>query len=504
MDIAAYLDGVLRLEPDAPALEQGGRWHAWGELAAAVDAIDSALTAAGIGADEGVAILLRNRPQHCAAILAMLISKRCIVVLNPMQPAARVVADLDKLRPLAVIAGSDDWRLAGIRQSVEAIGCCAISLGDLGVDCVAALPGWERLGAGPFHEPFRGVAVQMLTSGTTGPPKRIPLARAAFEKGFENALAYEKGRQPGDPPKLRSGIAVEALPMVHVSGVFGLVGNILAGRRVCLLERFSVEGWRDAVRRHCPKVASLVPTMLRMILDADIPPEDLASLVALRSGTAPLLAEDAEEMMRRYGIPVLGNYGATEFAGGVAGWSYQDHKRHWRDKRDSVGRINPGITARIVDRDNFAELPLGQTGLLEVKGSQVGDGKTWVRTTDLASLDGDGFLYIHGRADNAILRGGFKIMPGDVVAALQAHPAVREASVVGLDDRRLGQVPAAAWTLVPGAEAPTSEELAAWVKERMTAYSVPVAFKLVEALPRTSSLKVSEAEVRALFNPRSG
>ncbi len=499
MDISAHLDGVIRLEPKAPALEFEKQWITWGQLAEVVDAINRLLDAAGVGEDQGVAMLLRNRPPHYAAILAMLISRRCIVTVNPMQPLDKVRAELERLRCPAVIADQGDWAQDGMTGLAEDIGCVAISLAPVGPGSVSTLPGRDRLGAGPFHEPFTGVAIQMLTSGTTGTPKRIPLARRTLEKALEDAMVYEKDRSPDDPPKLRPGVTIQQMPFVHISGIFGVAGNALAGRQACLLERFTVEGWHDAVKRHRPRVASAVPTALRMILDADIPKEDLSSLIALRSGTAPLPPELADEVTERYGIPVLGNYGATEFAGGVAGWSYRDFKEHWKDKRGSVGRVHDGIDARIVHPETFEEVAVGEAGLLELRGGQIEDGKTWVRTTDLARLDEDRFLYILGRADNAIIRGGFKIMPGDVAEALEAHPAVREAAVVGIDDRRLGQVPVAAYVVEPGTEAPGDDELADWVRSRMTPYSVPVAFKAVAELPRTPSLKVSAVGVKELF-----
>lgn len=499
MNIAEHLDGVFRLDPGAEALEFDGHWYTWGELTDVIDRINRILDGAGVGPGEGVGMLLRNRPAHYAAIVAMLISERCIVTINPMQPADRVRAELQSLRTPAVIADSADWEDGDLSAVVDEIGCVAISLAQIGPDCVATLPGRDRLGAGPFHEPFTGVAIQMLTSGTTGTPKRIPLARKTLEKSLEDAMVYEKDRSPDDPPKLRAGVTIQQMPFVHISGIFGVAGTSLAGRQTCLLERFTVEGWHDAVKRHRPRVASAVPTALRMILDADIPKEDLSSLVALRSGTAPLPPELADEVMERYGIPVLGNYGATEFAGGVAGWSYREFKEHWQDKRGSVGKVHDTIEARVVDVETFEEVAPGEPGLLELRGGQIEDGKTWVRTTDLARLDEDRFLYILGRADNAIIRGGFKIMPGDVADALEAHPAIREAAVVGIKDRRLGQVPAAAYVVANGAQAPSDEELADWVKSRMTAYSVPVAFMAVDELPRTPSLKVSAVGVQEMF-----
>jgi acyl-CoA synthetase (AMP-forming)/AMP-acid ligase II len=146
----------------------------------------------------------------------------------------------------------------------------------------------------------------------------------------------------------------------------------------------------------------------------------------------------------------------------------------------------------------------GEEGLLELKGDQLGPdyppaGEKWLRTTDRAVLDSDGFLYIRGRADNAIIRGGFKIHPDDVVQALNQHPAVRESAVVGVSDVRLGAVPAAAIILRAGAEAPDLEDLKRFLKDRLIPYQIPVHYRFVEDFPRTPSMKPSAPGLIALF-----
>jgi acyl-coenzyme A synthetase/AMP-(fatty) acid ligase len=224
-----------------------------------------------------------------------------------------------------------------------------------------------------------------------------------------------------------------------------------------------------------------------MIYDAGVPKEDLSSLLAFRSGTAPLDPALAQAIYDRYEIPVLQNYGATEFGGGVAGWTLDDFKAHWPAKSGSVGRLNPGVEGRIAD------------GVLELRSRQIGEGKAWLRTTDLARIDEDGFLYILGRADSAIIRGGFKIQPDDIVRAIEAHPAVKEAAVTALPDERLGQMPGAAYLVRAGASAPSEAELVAFLKDRLTGYQVPAVLKAVEKLPRTASMKVDQSALRALL-----
>jgi acyl-coenzyme A synthetase/AMP-(fatty) acid ligase len=238
---------------------------------------------------------------------------------------------------------------------------------------------------------------------------------------------------------------------------------------------------------------------MKMVLDAKVPEEDLASLRAVTSGTAPLAPELQAAFEERYGIPVLVTYGATEFAGAVAGWTIHDHREFAAKKSGSVGRAHPGCELRIVDPDTGEVLPPSQSGLLEVRTEQAPI-RGWVRTADQARIDEDGFLWIEGRADGAINRGGFKIDPAGVARVLEQHPAIREAAVVGLPDERLGEVPVAVAELREGAEEPSEEELLAFAREHLTRYHVPTRFKVVDEIPRTPSLKPSHPAMRALFS----
>ena len=156
---------------------------------------------------------------------------------------------------------------------------------------------------------------------------------------------------------------------------------------------------------------------------------------------------------------------------------------------------------RIVDPDTGAELAAGEQGLLEAKVAPISP--DWIRTTDIASIDADGFVTLHGRADGAINRGGFKILPETVRRVLISHPAVRDACVVGVPDKRLGQVPFAAIEATPGMPVPSGDELKDLVRQSLPVYNVPVDFAVVDELPRNPALKVSLPEVAALYAPRA-
>lgn len=205
------------------------------------------------------------------------------------------------------------------------------------------------------------------------------------------------------------------------------------------------------------------------------------------------------EFEGRYGIPLLWAYGATEFAGSVCSWTPELYRRYGADKPDSVGQPLPGVRVRIVDPDTATEVPTGTIGVLEAAVAVIGP--EWVRTTDLASIDEDGFVTLHGRGDGAINRGGFKILPETVRRVLISHPSVLDACVVGVPDARLGAVPFAAVELRQEAAAPTEAELKNLVREALPSHHVPVAVAIVDALPRNAALKVRLGDVTALYSP---
>lgn len=499
--ITAKLRAIMALDPARTEIDFEGRDYSWGDLARVVQGIEQLLDSLGLPPDARVGVMLRNRPGHIAAILAVLSGDRCLVSLNPILPDDKLFADLGSLNLPVVIADEDDATRPGLTECLNRSGTALIAIGSRMEGVRLASPGGPRSGAIPTSP---GVAIEMLTSGTTGTPKRVALTRAAFEASFAGFTKYERGREFADQPQLRSGVTMVNNPLTHIGGIYGCIGALMAGRKIALLEKFTVASWVEAIRRNRPKVAGAVPSALRMLLEADVDPAHLSSLTALISGTAPLPAELVDAVLEKYGVPVLGNYGATEFAGAVAGWSLDDFKAHWQAKRGSAGRIHANVAARIVDPETGEELPHGTEGLLELKGEQLGPAHyietgTWLRTTDRAVLDADDFLFIKGRADNAIIRGGFKVHPDDVVKALHEHPAVREAAVIGLADDRLGAVPAAAVILKDGAVPPEPDELKAFLKERLIAYQVPVHFRFIDDFPRTPSMKPSAPGLKALF-----
>lgn len=455
---------VLALQPDASAIEYDGQWLSWRELDDAAGAVRSL---AGTGQ---VGILLRNKPAHVAALLGVLLSGGTVVTINPSRGDDRTKADVEQLGlPLVVGEPSDLARSAA-------------PIGELAVVSSGAADDARR----------PGVAVRMLTSGTTGPPKRIDLT---YDMLAHSVMGPEGDRSPA-PMELRRGVAIVNSPLVHIGGVFRVLQCVAEARPFALLERFEIDRWADAVRRHEPRAVSLVPAALRMVLHSDLTREDLQSIRAVTSGTAPLSADDADAFYDKFGIPVLTSYAATEFGGGVAGWTLADYQKYWTAKRGSVGRASLGAQLRVVG-DDGAPLGPDEVGLLEVKPGQLGPSADWIRTTDMARIDADGFLWIVGRADQAIIRGGFKVMPDDVLLALESHPAVAGAVVVGRRDDRLGETPVA---MVELREPADVAALTDHLRARLARYEIPTDIAIVDEIPRTPSGKPDLTAVRAYFN----
>jgi len=460
---------VLGLQPDAAAVEYDGDWSTWGEV------FEFANRIAVVG-DTEVGILLRNSPAHVAALLGILLGGGTVVTINPSRGDDRTRDDIAALNLPLVIGAPDD--LASLVPDGPAL--VALS----GLDAAPQIPSVETRAGRP------GVAVRMLTSGTTGPPKRIDLT-------YDMLARSVMGRDPGPAPKeLRKGVAIVNAPLVHIGGVFRVLQCVCEARPFALLDRFELSQWADAVRRHRPRAVSLVPAALRTVLHSDLTRDDLASIRAVTSGTAPLSAEDADAFTTKFGIPVLTSYAATEFGGGVAGWTLADYQKHWQDKRGSVGRASLGAQLRVVD-DDGVPLDTDQPGLLEVKPGQLGPSADWMRTTDMARIDGDGFLWILGRADQAIIRGGFKVMPDDVRGALESHPAVRGAAVVARPDDRLGETPVA---MVELRAAVDTAALIDFLRARLARYEIPTEVAIVDQIPRTPSGKADLGAVREFFS----
>ncbi|MCW2832039.1 MAG: hypothetical protein JWP31_2731 [Aeromicrobium sp.] len=479
---------------DGEAIWHGGRWHTWSEVTSAADAVTATLGAAGLDADVPLVVALENQPGVVATILGSIASGRRIRFINAMQSSARLAGDLERLAPGVLVLGEAlHDRIDPLPPQVRVVvlhadGTVRLATpGDV-PDDVTTPEGAEHAGS-----------LEMFTSGTTGVPKRITLRMSQIESTM-SAVFKHHGGSDGVGKKAKSP-AIVSTPIAHIGGLWGVLQSLVTGRPFVLLERFRLEEWVEVVRTHRPKTTGLPPAALRMIYEANVPVEALESIRAIVAGTAPLEPDFVDAFVERYGIPILNVYGATEFTGAVAGWSLPLFHEWWSAKRGSVGRPQPGVEMRVVAEDDPSDepVPTGTSGVLQLRTAQTGH-REWVRTTDRARIDADGFVWIEGRTDDMIIRGGFKVDPDVVRAALEKHPAVAEAAVYPLPDRRVGHVPVAAVELTEGQPAPDGEELRDFCRETLTAYEVPTRIKVLDTLPRTAAMKVSAQDVLALFD----
>jgi long-chain acyl-CoA synthetase len=494
LEVAQSVSAALKLglaeRGDADAIAFNGSWRSWRWLEQSAHTLEDVVRDARIAHDSFAVLVARNRPQHVAAMAAQIAARRTTIMVHSMQSASGIAADIAKLQPVLVMADEDDWS-EELRDIVASLGGVGIVLRDGDDQAMYRHPDLPGGGARSLSRSRLGTAFELLSSGTTGPPKRIPLSWEAVDIIVSDAqLAYAGTEQRGAPLLMLH-------PLGNIAGLAYLVPALVYGQRTVLLEKFEVYKWADAVRTYRPARSSLPPAGMRMVLEAHIPRISLESLKVIAVGGAKLDPDLHTRFEDAYGIPVLTAYGATEFGGVIANWTLPLYQRYGKTKLGSVGRASANISLRIVDRETSAELPVGSVGLLEAHIPRIGAG--WTRTTDLGSLDEEGFLFLHGRADAAINRGGFKILPDEVVHALKMHPDVLDAAVVGLPDSRLGEVPVAAVELRRDATLKTEEALKAFARSKLLAYQVPAIIRIVPALPRNSSMKVSLAEVRELF-----
>ncbi|MFB8001354.1 SDR family NAD(P)-dependent oxidoreductase [Nocardia sp. NPDC056000] len=373
------------------------------------------------------------------------------------------------------------------------------------------LPTVEELiaeGGPPIREPAYGGAVVLLTGGTTGVPKGAPR-----QAGMREVLPMLAGLNPRmllaladlaelkPIPRLGDPIVI-APPLHHAYGFGALLLAFLTGSTVIVHERFDPAQTLADIERHSVRIACLVPTMLKRIMDL---PNDIrhnyntASLQMVTCGAAPLPPWLALTFMDEFGEVLFNGYGSTESGAGALATPAD-----LRAAPGTVGKPPTGLVdIRIVD-DRNRELPAGVTGRIINRNPAMfrgySDGRSrdmvgkYMDTGDLGHIDAQGRLFIDGRSDDMIVSGGENVFPQEVETALLAHAAVADAGAVGAADPEYGQRLVAAVVLKDGAEA-TADELKQHVKTTLATFKVPRDIVFVAELPRTTAGKLRRQQL---------
>jgi acyl-CoA synthetase (AMP-forming)/AMP-acid ligase II len=283
--------------------------------------------------------------------------------------------------------------------------------------------------------------------------------------------------------------------------------NLYAGRRLAYLPNFDAASWLETVRTEQISNAMLVPTMLvRIVEELKGKPADVPHLTSIAYGGARMPANVLEQALEAFPDTGFVNaYGLTETSSTIAVLGPDDHRDALgsedplvRARLGSAGRPVPGIEMVIRDADG-GSLPAGEPGELWVRGAQVSgeyegigsvlDADGWFPTKDGAYLDSDGFLFIIGRSDDTIIRGGENIAPAEIEDVLARHPDVRDVAVFGAPDDEWGERIVAAVVPQPGVNV-VPEDLRSYVRERLRGSRTPDQVVVLAELPYTQTGKL--------------
>jgi acyl-CoA synthetase (AMP-forming)/AMP-acid ligase II len=401
---------------------------------------------------------------------------------------------LARLAPGVVVAGPDMVERAGSVEGIEVITTEELLRGDSDGTSEPDLP---------FVDPEE-IAILLFTSGTTGEPKAAILRHRHLTSYIVGTVEFLSAGE--DEAQL------VCVPSYHIAGVAGLLSSFFGGRRVVYLPAFDPEEWVRLARDEGVTQAMVVPTMLGRILP--VLEEQGISLPALHhvsygGGRMPVeLIERAMQLLPN--VNFVNAYGLTETSSTISVLTPEDHRDcvasadpEVRRRLGSVGRSLPSVEIEIRDPDGKA-LPPGERGEIYVRGEQVAgeylagsalvnDG--WFPTKDAGWIDEEGFLFLEGRLDDVIVRGAENLSPGEIEDTLLEHPAVAEATVVGIPDEEWGEVVAAAVVLRPG-QAVAVQELQVFVRDRLRSTKTPAVIQIREEMPYNETGKLLRRVIR--------
>jgi acyl-CoA synthetase (AMP-forming)/AMP-acid ligase II len=510
MNCVSFLTIPAGIVPEQEALSCDGIRLSYAEMLARVRRLAGALARLGVGRGTRVAALQTNSHRYVEAYYATALLGGVFIPVNYRAKRPEVEHMLK--------AGRAEVLLVGERY-FESVQVLRATLGDVRSVVVfeGARPGAsgyeELLASAREHDAEAEVeddetTILMYTSGTTQLPKGVMLTHGDFTAYVTANVELADGTPRG--------AALLCVPLYHIAGATNMMTTLWTGRRLVLMAQFEPRGWLDLVERERITHAFVVPTMLKQLLDQpDLAGRDLSSLELVSYGGAPMPFPVIRRVIERFPRTVgfVNAFGQTETTSTLTVLGPEDHRLEGtpdeverRTRRlKSIGRPLPDVEVRVA-ADDGAVLGPGEVGEIQVRTPRVMKGYAgasgspltadgWLPTRDMGWLDADGYLYIAGRKDDMIIRGGENIAPAEVESVLQSHPAVEEAAVVGVADVEWGQRVAAFVVLRPGA-ATSPAELAEFCRQRLASFKKPEIIRLVSELPKNQMGKVLRRDLR--------
>ena len=351
------------------------------------------------------------------------------------------------------------------------------------------------------------VGVLLFTSGTTGEPKAAVLRQKHMVSYILGSVEFASASEDE--------AALVCVPPYHIAGITAVLSSVYSGRRVVQLANFSAEGWVDLARSERITSAFVVPTMLARIVDSleGERSANMPHLTSLSYGGGKMPLSVLERAMQLFpGTDFTNAYGLTETSSTISVLGPEEHREaaesedfYMRRRLVSVGVPLPGVTIEIRDPDGNP-LQADESGEIFVRGEQVSgeykgigsltDEEGWFPTRDRGYVDSEGFLFLEGRADDVIVRGGENLSPGEIEDVLLQHEAVADVAVVGIPDEQWGEAVAAVIVLKPGHQI-AEDELKSWVKDQLRSSRVPGVIRFYDELPYSPTGKLLRREIRS-------
>lgn len=465
-------------DPNKPAIIFEDRTTTWSQLLDRIRRLSNHFLAQGVGPGSSVSIMLGNHPEFLETNAAAMRVGATVSFVNPRAPSSDAKAIFERTKADMVVTDRDDL------EGVEVL--------HIGKNYESAIA--KASNAEPTVDRKAQSKVVVFTSGTTGRPKGAvrsleQSASLASMTGFLRTIPYKT-----------SDVHMVVCPLYHSSGSgFATIAQAL-GNTMVLVEKFSPEAFCRNVQEHRVTTTTVVPTMLHQIAAwPEAKSYDLSSLRVVVCTGSPLREEVRKEARELLGNVIYDLYGSTEM-GFVSIATPEDQLR----KPGTVGKPTPGIEVRIsgpdgkrVPRGDRGEVwvrsSLGMEGYMddpELDAERMRDGFISVR--DVGYVDHDGYLHVVDRADDMIISGGVNVYPAETEVALNAHPRVDEASVLGVPDDRWGERIVAA--VVPAGEI-TEDELINWAKENSSYAAVPKEIRFMDELPRNDIGKIDKKKL---------